>query len=173
MSGRDYGIKRRRIEIHKLRGTAYREGFHDYVIRTGGLRIFPRLIAAEHKPGFRRKHVPSGLQQLDDLLSGGIDTGTSTLLTGPAGCGKSTIAFHYAYASALRGEKASIFTFDESLGTLLDRARGLGMNPDAVIESGALHVEQIDPAELSPANLSPAFAPSSTKKTSASSSSTA
>jgi circadian clock protein KaiC len=148
--GRDYGVKRRRIEIHKLRGTAYREGFHDYVIRTGGLRVFPRLIAAEHKPGFQRKPVPSGLHELDELLSGGIDTGTSTLLTGPAGCGKSTIAFHYAYASALRGEKASIFTFDESLGTLLDRARGLGMNPEPVIDSGALQVEQIDPAELSP-----------------------
>ncbi|HEY1498534.1 MAG TPA: ATPase domain-containing protein [Acidobacteriaceae bacterium] len=147
---RDYGVRRRRIEIHKLRGTAFREGFHDYVIRTGGLRIFPRLIAAEHKPGFQRKPVPSGLAQLDDLFSGGIDTGTSTLLTGPAGCGKSTIAFHYACASAKRGEKASIFTFDESLTTLLDRARGLGLDPDGVIDSGALHVEQIDPAELSP-----------------------
>jgi circadian clock protein KaiC len=148
--GRDYGIRRRRIEIHKLRGTAFREGFHDYVIRRGGLRIFPRLIAAEHKPGFQRKPVPSGLQQLDDLLSGGIDTGTSTLFTGPAGCGKSTIAFHYAYASARRGEKAALFTFDESLTTLLDRARGLGMDPNSVIDTGALEVEQIDPAELSP-----------------------
>jgi circadian clock protein KaiC len=148
--GRDFGTRRRRIEIHKLRGTAYREGYHDYIIRTGGLQIFPRLIAAEHVPGFERKPVPSGLQELDDLLRGGIDTGTSTLMTGPAGCGKSTIAFHYAYSSARRGEKAAIFTFDESLATLLDRARGLGMNPDPVIESGLLQVQQIDPAELSP-----------------------
>lgn len=148
--GRDYGIKRRRIEIHKLRGTAFREGFHDYVIRTGGLHIFPRLIAAEHKPGFERKPVPSGIQQLDELLSGGIDTGTSTLLTGPAGCGKSTIAFRYACSAAMRGEKAAIFTFDESLGTLIERARGLGMNPTEVLKNGMLQVQQVDPAELSP-----------------------
>ncbi len=148
--GRDYGVRRRRIEIHKLRGTAFREGFHDYVIRTGGIHIFPRLIAAEHKPGFKRRPVASGIQQLDDLLSGGIDTGTSTLLTGPAGCGKSTIAFRYACSAARRGEKATIFTFDESLGTLLERARGLGMDPDDVLSSGLLQAEQIDPAELSP-----------------------
>ena len=148
--GREYGVRRRRLEVHKLRGTAFREGFHDYVIRTGGLQIFPRLVAAEHKPGFERKPVPSGLQELDDLLGGGIDTGTSTLLTGPAGCGKSTIAFRYACSAALRGEKAMIFTFDESYGTLLDRARGLGMDPDPVVASGALEIQQIDPAELSP-----------------------
>jgi circadian clock protein KaiC len=148
--GRDFGTRRRRIEIHKLRGTAYREGYHDYIIRTGGLQIFPRLIAAEHLPGFERQPVPSGLQELDDLLRGGIDTGTSTLMTGPAGCGKSTIAFHYAYASAVRGEKAAILTFDESLATLLDRARGLGLNPDSVLENGMLQVQQIDPAEMSP-----------------------
>jgi circadian clock protein KaiC len=148
--GRDYGIKRRRIEIHKLRGSPFREGFHDYIIRTGGLDIFPRLIAAEHKPGFRRHPVPSGLQELDDLLRGGIDTGTSTLLTGPAGCGKSTIAFRYAYSSAMRGEKAMIYTFDESLATLLDRAKGLGMDPEPLISRGMLQLQQVDPAELSP-----------------------
>lgn len=148
--GRDYGIKRRRIEIHKLRGTAFREGYHDYIIRTGGLQIFPRLIAAEHLPGYDRKHVSSGLQELDDLFRGGIDNGTSTLLTGPAGCGKSTIAYRYAYSCARRGEKAMIFTFDESLATLFGRARGLGMDPDPVLETGLLQVQTVDPAELSP-----------------------
>lgn len=148
--GRDYGINRRRIQIHKLRGSAFREGYHDYVIRTGGLEIFPRLIAAEHNPGFERKVVPSGLTGLDDLLGGGIDTGTSTLLTGPAGCGKSTVAFHYAYCSAERGEKAMIFNFDESIGTMLDRMRGLGLNPDPLLANGALQMQQVDPAELSP-----------------------
>jgi circadian clock protein KaiC len=148
--GREYGIRRRRLEVHKLRGSAFREGYHDYIIRTGGLDIFPRLIAAEHKPGFERKPVSSGLPALDDLLRGGIDTGTSTLLTGPAGCGKSTIAFHYAYAAALRGEKAMIFTFDESLATLIERARGLGMDPESVLQSGLLQLQQVDPAELSP-----------------------
>lgn len=148
--GRDYGIRRRRIEVHKLRGSAFREGYHDYIIRTGGLDIFPRLIASEHKPGFVRKPVPSGIQELDDLLAGGIDTGTSTLLTGPAGCGKSTIATRYACSAAQRGEKAAIFTFDESLGTLIERASGLGLDPRPFIENGCLHIEQIDPAELSP-----------------------
>ena len=148
--GRDYGMKRRRIEIHKLRGTAYREGYHDYVIVTGGLRIFPRLIAAEHTPGFERKPVPSGLTELDDLLGGGIDTGTSTLLTGPAGCGKSTIAFSYAWSAAKRGEKAMIFCFDEGLSTLLDRTRGLGMDARPLIASGMLQMQQVDPAELAP-----------------------
>ncbi|HET7347478.1 MAG TPA: ATPase domain-containing protein [Acidobacteriaceae bacterium] len=148
--GRDYGIIRRRLAVHKLRGSAFREGYHDYVIQTGGLRIFPRLIAAEHKPGFERKHVPSGLQGLDDLLRGGIDTGTSTLLVGPAGCGKSTTAFRYAFSAAKRGEKAVVFAFDESLSTALDRARGLGLDPDELIENGTLQLQQIDPAELSP-----------------------
>jgi circadian clock protein KaiC len=148
--GRDYGIIRRRVAVHKLRGSAFREGYHDYVIRTGGLQIFPRLIAAEHNPGFERKSVPSGLQELDDLLRGGIDTGTSTLLIGPAGCGKSTIAFRYACSAANRGEKAMVFAFDESVATSLDRARGLGMKPDELIERGTLQMQQIDPAELSP-----------------------
>jgi len=148
--GRDYGVRRRRIEIHKLRGSPFREGYHDYIIQTGGLHIFPRLIAAEHKPGFQRQPVPSGIRELDDLFRGGIDTGTSTLLTGPAGCGKSTIAFRYACSAAERGEKAMIFTFDESIATLLERARGLGMNPAPMLESGRLQVQQVDPAELSP-----------------------
>jgi len=147
---RDYGIRRRRVEVHKLRGSAFREGFHDYTIQTGGLSIYPRLIAAEHKPGFERRPVQSGLKELDDLFRGGIDTGTSTLLTGPAGCGKSTIAFRYAVSAAQRGEKAIIFTFDESLGTLIDRARGLDMDPTSLIERGLLDIYQIDPAELTP-----------------------
>jgi circadian clock protein KaiC len=148
--GREYGIRRRRLEVHKLRGSSFRDGYHDYIIHTGGLAIFPRLIAAEHKPGFERKSVASGIQELDDLLSGGIDTGTCTLLTGPAGCGKSTIALRYATAAAQRGEKAMIYTFDESLGTLIERATGLGLDPRPAIQSGLLQIEQIDPAELSP-----------------------
>jgi circadian clock protein KaiC len=148
--GREYGVIRRRLRVHKLRGSAFREGYHDYVIRQGGLFIFPRLIAAEHNPGFKRRAVTSGLRELDDLLRGGIDTGTSTLFTGPAGCGKTTIAFSYAYSAAQRGEKAMFFTFDESVATLLDRARNLGMNPDELIDKGTLQVQQVDPAELSP-----------------------
>lgn len=147
---RDFGIKRRRLEIRKLRGSSYREGFHDYTIETGGLIVYPRLIASEHKPGFERKQVCSGLAALDSLFGGGIDGGTSSLFIGPAGCGKSTIALRYAISSAGRGEKAVIFTFDEALATLFDRARGLGMDPERFVENGTLEVQQIDPAELSP-----------------------
>jgi circadian clock protein KaiC len=147
---RDFGIKRRRLEVHKLRGSQFREGYHDYSILTGGIAVYPRLIAAEHKPGFARAPVLSGLTELDDLFGGGIDTGTSTLLMGPAGCGKSTIALRYAVSSAKRGEKAIIFTFDESLATLIERATGLGMDITEHLENGSLEVEQIDPAELSP-----------------------
>jgi circadian clock protein KaiC len=147
---RDFGIKRRRVEVRKLRGSAYREGFHDYTIETGGIAMYPRLIAAEHKPGFERKCVSSGIQALDDLFSGGIDTGTSTLFIGPAGCGKSTLALRYAVSSAQRSEKAVIFTFDESLLTMLERAKGLGMDIAPLLANGFLEIQQIDPTELAP-----------------------
>ncbi len=147
---RDFGIKRRRLEVRKLRGSSFREGFHDYTIQTGGIAIFPRLIAAEHNPGFQRHSVPSGLKELDELFGGGIDTGTSTLFIGPAGCGKSTLALRYAVSAAQRGDKAMIFTFDEAFATLVDRARGLGMDPTSCITQGTLEIQQIDPAELSP-----------------------
>jgi circadian clock protein KaiC len=147
---RDFGVKRRRLEIRKLRGSAFREGFHDYTIETGGISIYPRLIASEHKPGFERKQVLSGISELDSLFKGGIDTGTSTLFIGPAGCGKSTLALRYAVSSAERGEKAIIFTFDEALPTLLERAKGLGMEVAPLLADGKMEIQQIDPAELAP-----------------------
>lgn len=147
---RDFGIKRRRLEVHKLRGSQYREGYHDYSIRTGGIATYPRLIASEHMPGFEPKPVPSGLSELDDLLRGGLDSGTSSLLLGPAGCGKSTISLLYAFTAAKRGEKAVIFTFDESRVTLINRAKHLGMDPTDFIATGKLEIHQVDPAELSP-----------------------
>lgn len=147
---RDFGIKRRRIEVRKLRGLAFREGFHDYTIQTGGIEVYPRLIASEHKTGLEQRCVPSGLSGLDDLLRGGIDSGTSTLLIGPAGCGKSTVALRYATSAARRGEKAVIFTFDEARSNLITRGVNLGMDPVPLIENGSLEVQQIDPAELSP-----------------------
>ncbi len=147
---RDFGIKRRRVEIRKLRGSAFREGFHDYTIQTGGISIFPRLIASEHMHGFERKRVQSGWAELDHLFGGGIDTGTSTLFIGPAGCGKSTVALRYAMSSAQRGEKAVIFTFDEAFATLVERAKGLGMDTAEVLANGMLEIQQVDPAELAP-----------------------
>ena len=147
---RDFGIKRRRLEVRKLRGSRFREGFHDYNIETGKVVVYPRLIAAEHKPGFVREYMSSGVKSLDALLGGGLHTGTSTLMIGPAGSGKSTIAMQYAVAAAERGERSALFTFDESLHTLLERSRGLGMDFEAHMQTGTIEVHQIDPAELSP-----------------------
>jgi circadian clock protein KaiC len=147
---RDFGIKRRRLEVRKMRGSRFREGYHDYSIETGGVAVFPRLIAAEHKPGSTPKSVLSGLDELDRLLGGGLDTGTSTILMGPAGCGKSTIAALYATAAAERGEAAAIFTFDETLVTLLHRVEGLHIPIRKYMDSKKLIVRQIDPAEISP-----------------------
>lgn len=147
---REYGIKRRRMEIIKLRGSSFREGFHDYSIRRGGLEIYPRLIAAEHHPGFKQQKLLSGVAEIDALWGGGVDRGTSTLIMGPAGCGKSTIAAGYAIAAAKRGEHATIYLFDEGVNTMLARLAGLGMGADEQIKSGRLVLEQIDPAELSP-----------------------
>jgi circadian clock protein KaiC len=147
---RDYGTKRRRLEVRKLRGAKFREGYHDYTIETGGVTVFPRLIAAEHQPGKAHESVSSGIDELDKLLGGGIHTGTSTLLLGPSGCGKSTIATRYATAASARGIKAAIFTFDETLGTLLTRSKGLGMDVEKAMKSGTMTVTQIDPAEMGP-----------------------
>ena len=147
---REYGTKRRRLEVFKLRGVQFREGFHDYAIHTGGLRVYPRLVATEHKRKFRPEQVLSGIPELDSLLGGGLNSGTSTLLMGPAGAGKSTIALRYAAAAAQRGEYAYCVMFDEGLPTLMERAQGLGIDLERLMDSGRLHIQLADPAELSP-----------------------
>lgn len=147
---REYGVTRRRIEVSKLRGLQVREGLHDYVIRTGGLLVFPRLVPAEHGIHFEMAPSPSGDPELDRLLGGGLDRGTSTLLMGPAGAGKSTVALKLASAACDRGEVAAVYTFEEGPQSMLHRANGLGINLQGHIDSGLLHVEQFDPAELSP-----------------------
>lgn len=145
-----YGAARRRIRVIKFRGTDFRGGFHDFAIRRGGLTIFPRLVAAEHSEPFAAERIQSGVTALDTLLGGGPDRGTSTLLMGPAGSGKSTIAVQYAVAAANRGDHAIIFTFDESLATLEARTAGLGIRFKEGTKGGQVKVQQIDPAELSP-----------------------
>jgi circadian clock protein KaiC len=145
-----YGSERRRIRVLKLRGTAYRGGYHDFAIRKGGLVIFPRLVAAEHSEPFPHEPVKSGVTALDTLMGGGPDRGTSTLLLGPAGSGKSTIAVQYAVAAAARGDHAVIFGFDESIATLETRAEALGIRFQKGRAAGQIEVQSIDPAELSP-----------------------
>jgi circadian clock protein KaiC len=146
----EYGAERRRLRVEKLRGVQYRGGYHDFVIDFGGLQVFPRLVAAEHHRDFGPEQVKSGVAALDTLLGGGLERGTSVLLMGPAGCGKSSLATQYAVTEALRGECVSFFSFDESLQTLRERAAGLGMDLEAQIAAGRVRVQQVDPAELAP-----------------------
>ncbi|HST79780.1 MAG TPA: ATPase domain-containing protein, partial [Verrucomicrobiae bacterium] len=142
---------RRQFEVRKLRGSAFREGFHDYVIRAGGLRFFPRLVALEHS----QKNVDgtllsSGIAELDGLLGGGISGASSTLLLGPAGIGKSTMVAVYMASAAARGERSILFAFDEVLQSILVRCRGLGIPLEEHIKKGLIRVEPMDPAAVSP-----------------------
>jgi circadian clock protein KaiC len=146
----DYGTSRRRLRVLKLRGVKFREGYHDYTIETGGLRAFPRLVAAEHHRKIKHETVSSGLKELDDLLGGGMDRGTTTLILGPAGTGKSTIALQYATAMAARGERGIVFVFDETRAIMLTRANALGLDLERHIQSGLITAQQVDPAEISP-----------------------
>ncbi|MBL9091873.1 MAG: AAA family ATPase [Planctomycetaceae bacterium] len=150
----EYGAERRRLRVIKLRGRRFRGGYHDFNIDTGGLVVFPRLIASEHVLNRDLARVQGSIPEIDELLGGGIDVGTSVLLIGPAGSGKSTVAASYAYAAAQRGERAALFLFDERIETLLKRMAGLGLDIAPYCASGLITVQQVDPAELSPGEFS-------------------
>jgi circadian clock protein KaiC len=145
-----YGTDRRRLRVRKLRAKSFMTGLHDYVIRTGGLWIFPRLVAATHRTAFARESLPSGVAGLDQLLGGGPQRGTSTLLIGPAGCGKTTIGALYAHGSARRGEKAAIYMFDELRELFLARLKAVQLDLEQLIDQGQLLARQIDPTQMSP-----------------------
>jgi circadian clock protein KaiC len=145
-----YGAERRRMRVVKYRGQAFRGGYHDFVIKTGGVEIFPRLVSKEHVSSRSAVVFSSGNSELDTLLGGGIDSGSSTLILGPAGAGKSLIGFQFAAAAIRRGEKAALFAFDEELGLLFRRTKGMGIDLEGFRKEGSLIVEQIDAAELSP-----------------------
>jgi circadian clock protein KaiC len=145
-----YGAERRRLRVIKYRAQSFRGGFHDYTIVTGGLVVFPRLVAAEHKGEFDRSIASSGIRELDDLLGGGLERGSSTLVLGPAGTGKSLLVLQFALSALKRGERAALFVFDEEMGLLFARAKALGMELDSLVDEGKLIVEQVDAAELSP-----------------------
>ena len=146
----EYGAMRRQLLVNKLRGRAFREGYHDFNIQRGGIEVFPRLVAAEHRSAPVRQTVKSGLEPLDALLGGGLAKGTSTLILGPAGTGKSSLATQFAWSAAARGEHAIVFLFDESMPTFHERSAGLGMDVESMISAGQLDVRPVDPAELSP-----------------------
>jgi circadian clock protein KaiC len=150
----EYGAERRRLRVVKYRGSEFRGGYHDYLIRKGGLEVFPRLVAAEHRRINKSGKLPSNVPALDQLMGGGIEEGTSTLLIGGAGTGKSTIAAQVCCAAASRGQKAVMFIFDESPSTLFSRCRGLGVAIETYNEAGLVRIVQVDPAELSPGEFS-------------------
>jgi circadian clock protein KaiC len=148
--GREYGPSRRRLQVVKLRGSAYREGMHDFVIRRGGLQPFPRLVAVEHEVRFDPNAFESGVAGLDQLLGGGLATGTTTLLTGPAGVGKTIIASHYAVAAAAADRPVTFFVFDEERQTLLQSTASVGIDLEREIDRGRASIRAVNPAELSP-----------------------
>uniref|UniRef100_UPI0035CA3D85 ATPase domain-containing protein n=1 Tax=uncultured Sphingomonas sp. TaxID=158754 RepID=UPI0035CA3D85 len=149
-----YGAERRRLRVLKYRGRKYRGGYHDFVIETGGVRVFPRLVSAEHKGTFTRETVPIDNAGLNTLIGGGFERGASTLILGPAGTGKSLLTLSFVRSAIRRGERAAMFVFDEELGLLFERARGLGIDLQAMVDTGDLLIEQIDAAELTPGEFS-------------------
>lgn len=145
-----YGQVRRQLEVMKFRGSDFVSGFHDFTIRSGGLHVFPRLVSAEHQTSFQAEQIRSGIATLDALLGGGVDRGSSTLLVGPPGSGKSTIAIQYAIAATARGDHAAVFLFDETKSAVLTRSSGVGMRLAEGSGSGEVGLYQIDPAAISP-----------------------
>jgi circadian clock protein KaiC len=149
-----YGGERRRLRVIKCRGQTFRGGYHDFCIEQGGVAVYPRLVAAEHRTGFTGHTVPSGIKELDSLLGGGVAQGSSTLVIGPAGTGKSILMFHYIAAAIARGERAALFVFDEELGLMLARSKTLGIDLAAMHEQGKLFIQQMDASELTPGEFS-------------------
>ena len=146
----DYGAERRRLRVMKYRGQPFRGGYHDFTIVTGGVQVFPRLVAAEYRTEKQPSVLFSGIGEFDKLMGGGIESGSSTLIIGPAGTGKSLIVLSMATAAVKRGERAALFIFDEELGLLFTRAKGMGIDLKAMRDAGSLIIEQMDAAELSP-----------------------
>lgn len=146
----DYGAERRRLSVLKMRGTHFSGGYHDFVIRKGGLQVFPRLVAADHHRPFTAGRLASGVVELDAVLGGGLDRGTGTLIIGPSGVGKSTLALGFLTSALSAGEPALLVSFDETLGILMHRAAGVGMDLAPYTSDSRLQLEQIDPANVSP-----------------------
>jgi circadian clock protein KaiC len=145
-----YGSERRRMSVLKYRGMPYRGGYHDFIIGKGGLTVFPRLVAADHRHAVSRELLTSGVPALDTLLGGGVECGTSTLFVGAAGSGKSTLAAQFASNIVAQGKRAAMFIFDESVDTLLTRTESIGLSLRQPYEDGRLILMPVDPAEMTP-----------------------
>ncbi len=149
-----YGGERRRLRVIKCHGQSFRGGHHDFCIEHGGIAVYPRLVAAEHRTGYSGHTIASGVKELDALMGGGLAEGSSTLIIGPAGTGKSILVFHFVAAAIERGERAAMFLFDEELGLMLSRAKALGIDLAAMQDQGKLFIQQMDAAELTPGEFS-------------------
>ncbi len=149
-SSPSYGQLRREVEVLKFRGSDFMSGRHDFVIRQGGITVFPRLVSADHQVAYPRESIASGVAALDALFGGGVERGTSTLLVGPPGCGKSTIAVQYAVAATRRGDHAAAFLFDETKAAMLTRSAGIGTLINEGLGAGEIAIHKIDPAAISP-----------------------
>lgn len=148
-----YGAARRRLQLIKIRGLNFRDGYHDFNVVTGGIIVYPRLVAADHEKIVMREQIPTGIAPLDTMLGGGIDRGTSTLIMGPAGSGKSALAAQQVVAAASRGEHSAMFIFEETLASVLARSASLGMPLEPLVEQGLVSIRQVDPAQLQPGEL--------------------
>ena len=150
----DFGLVRRRLEVVKLRGVAYVAGYHDFKIATGGMRVFPRLDnRRQSRPG-RKETLKSGLSQIDALLDKGVPMGTTTLILGPSGVGKSTLAAQYLSSAAGKRIPCATFLFDEQRQTFLDRGDVLGMQLSKYAKQDLLKVAKIEPGSMSPGEFS-------------------
>jgi circadian clock protein KaiC len=151
---RAFGSERRRLRVIKMRGIKFRGGYHDLTLDTGGITVYPQLVASEHRKGFELRFSSTGNDRLDALLGGGLMPGTNTLLMGPSGVGKTTTAMSCVLAALERGERATYYLFDEGIGTLMARSTALGLDVRRYLENGQLKLAQIDPAALSPGEFS-------------------
>lgn len=146
----EYGRDRRRLQVVKMRGVAFHGGYHDYIIRRGGMVVFPRLVAAEHTRRFPSDMITSEVPDLDRMLGGGPDRGSTMLVIGAAGVGKSSLCQQYCMAAARRGEHFTWFSFDERLTTLFKRSHSMGQNLEQLLHEQRAHIAQVDPGSLSP-----------------------
>jgi circadian clock protein KaiC len=146
----EYGAERRRLRVLKYRGQSFRGGYHDFTIHTGGLRVFPRLVASEYRERRKSTILSTDITALDKLMGGGLDSGSSTLIIGPAGTGKSFLVFQFIAAAVRRGEHAALFAFEEELGLLFARSKALGIDLESMRDNGNLVVDQVDAAEIAP-----------------------
>jgi circadian clock protein KaiC len=151
---REYGATKRQARIIKMRGVNFFDGRHDFSIQTGGIELYPLLSIRDSFKENDNGAAKSGSAELDTLVGGGLERGTSALILGPAGCGKTTLCSHYLLSALKRGERVSCFQFEESMQTFLRRSAGFGMDFEPYVESGQFEFVQVDISQLSPGEFS-------------------